>query len=125
MCGFYIMVGNCQIQDCQEILVTRDFKVYFPNIFSPHGGIQNNTFTIHSNDPNAIIEEMQVFDRWGNMVYSVKQRAMEGDAAGWDGTFNGEYVNPGVYVFKADLRFEDGSTDTISGQHHFNTLMPL
>jgi len=34
---------------------------------------------------------------------------------GWDGKHNGNFVNPGVYVYTAQVNFLDGKVLTYSG----------
>jgi len=49
---------------------------------------------------------MQIFDRWGNMLFESWDQEI-----GWDGyNENGKLLPMGVYVYKLDLFFEDGSS---------------
>ncbi len=34
---------------------------------------------------------------------------------GWDGIFNGNYVNQGVYVYFAEIEFANGTVETLKG----------
>jgi len=38
--------------------------------------------------------QLDIFDRWGNMVFSTKD-----ENQGWDGTVNGDFVPTGAYVY--------------------------
>ena len=58
---------------------------------------------------------MQVFDRWGELVFFV-ENVMPGDISkGWDGKINGVDANNGVYVFIVQAEFETGQYMTKSG----------
>ena len=53
---------------------------------------------------------MQVYNRWGELMYERKDfLPVFGDLGeGWDGRFRGDYVNPGVYIYVAEVTFLDG-----------------
>ena len=44
-------------------------------------------------------DHFQIFDRWGALLFTGKE---------WDGRYNGEMVNSGVYVYIARVWLEDG-----------------
>ncbi len=81
---------------------------YIPNIFSPNGDGDNDELFVRSN----YIDEMHflIYDRFGEKVYESRN-----PDEGWDGKYNGQPVQSGVYfyVFKADLI--DGSYVEDSG----------
>jgi len=66
--------------------------VFVPNMFTPNGDNFNDIFKPESN----FIDEMQliVYNRWGEEVYLT-----EDPAAGWDGTFQNEELEPDVYGY--------------------------
>ena len=77
----------------KAITACRDLVISVPNVFSPNGDGVNDELKVIS----SLVQEIQrfrIFDRWGSMMFET------GDIhEGWDGTFNGEMMNPGVYVF--------------------------
>ncbi len=79
-------------------------QFFIPNIFSPNGDNVNDAFTIQFNaDAEVISVEGDIFDRWGNHVFGSDQHPFS-----WDGNFNGEPMNPGVYVYKITLVYSNG-----------------
>jgi gliding motility-associated-like protein len=79
-------------------------QFFIPNIFSPNGDNINDAFTIQFNaDAEVISVEGDIFDRWGNHVFGSDQYPFT-----WDGTFDGEPMNPGVYVYKLTLVYSNG-----------------
>ena len=57
---------------------------------------------------------MSIFNRWGEELYRT-----EDVNQGWDGTYNGEVVSNGVYLYS--IRFittEDGAYQTVKGLIH-------
>ena len=54
---------------------------------------------------------MQIFDRWGNLVFESKDKGI-----GWDGyDKDGRLMPAGVYVFKLILRLADDQRETRLG----------
>ncbi|MBD3639029.1 MAG: CotH kinase family protein [Crocinitomicaceae bacterium] len=78
--------------------------VYVPNAFSPNTDGNNDLLELFMGwDVTAF--EFQLFDRWGNLVFST---STFGDF--WNGEYKGKKVNPGVYTYA--LRFESSETGT-------------
>ncbi len=65
-----------------------------PNIFTPNGDGINDTLL-----PDYAIT---IFDRNGNMLY-------QGET-GWDGTFNGQPANEGIYLYVVEVTDYNGNT---------------
>lgn len=80
--------------------------VYFPNAFIPDG-VLNTHFK--GQGIGVVEEELQVFDRWGTLIYSHKgtQRELL-SVQGWDGTYKGKPLHQGAYPFKAKVKFYTG-----------------
>ncbi|MBL4861539.1 MAG: gliding motility-associated C-terminal domain-containing protein [Crocinitomicaceae bacterium] len=64
---------------------------YAPNSFTPDGDEYNTLYQFVGD--NYIVEEVLIFNRWGELLYEEK-----GNFSGWDGTYNGEMCADGIYV---------------------------
>ena len=62
---------------------------------------------VYSNGAVESIEQLLVFDRWGELVCQVNDGLPNYPAYGWDGTFNGTALPMGTYYYLIDLK--DGS----------------
>ncbi len=93
-----------------DILVEERTSVYIPNVFSSNDDQQNDYFGVFSNVEIEIIT-LQVYNRWGALIFEQKDTPINNPMAGWDGTFKGNPVEPGVYVYKILLRQEDGTVE--------------
>lgn len=81
-----------------EVLVTVALpNLYVPNAFSPNGDGNNDTFAPVLNDGVAAIASFALYDRWGVQVFS-----MTDDIKSWDGFFQGEPAQQGIYVFSVE-----------------------
>lgn len=78
--------------------------VYAPNTFSPNDDKINEVFYAYATNISNF--KMQVFDRWGQLLFTTEQ--LEN---GWDGTFLGKKVTDDIYAWKASF------TDYKSKQH--------
>lgn len=83
-------------------------QVFVPNAFSPNGDGLNDIFEPVTSDINHV--KLQVFNRWGEMMYTG-----ENYYAKWDGTFKGEIVAEGVYVYYVEAIGLDGKLYTYNG----------
>lgn len=104
-------VNGC-IADAQlAIELERNRNVFVPNIFSPNDDDNNDFFAPFSGAGVKSINYMRIFDRWGELLFERKSIPVGDDPSkGWDGKFNGVYVQSGVYVYIIDVTFEDGNT---------------
>ncbi len=60
------------------------------------------------------IDQLKIFSRWGEMVY--QQENIPSDRKiGWNGTLNGQNLDPGVFVFIAKVTFIDGTEAVYKG----------
>ncbi len=81
--------------------------LYVPNTFTPNGDNINDIFYVFGWNLLAV-NSIRVFDRWGELIYA-GENLLPGDTnQGWDGTFNGQPVNDGVYAFMVEVQFETG-----------------
>ena len=94
---------NCESLDSVLIRVREERKVFVPNSFSPNGDNINDYFYVQG-DNQAVVEIMQIFDRWGNQVFEIKNVAVNDPLKGWNGKTGERYLNPGVYVYYIEIQ---------------------
>ena len=106
---------GCIAMDSILISVSSDRNVYIPNAFSPNGdGINDYVYPNSTIDVEEVVT-FKIFDRWGEELFSQEHFPTNDFHYGWDGSFKGEQMNPGVYVFFAIIRFKDGKELLYSG----------
>lgn len=111
-----ISANGCIATDSIRVTVNPVRKVYFPNAFSPNNDGINETFTIFGN-PNNVerVENLKIYDRWGNLLYQQDDFLPNQVQGGWDGTDGSRRVEAGVYTWIATLRFADDQTVVYRG----------
>ena len=108
--------GNgCVAEDRVRISVTKIRNVDVPTGFSPDGNGINDRLIVHGR-PGTTVEYFGVYDRWTNLLFEDSEYPVNDATRGWDGTHEGEPVTAGVYLYKLVIRYEDGSTETLSGE---------
>jgi len=86
-------------------------NVYVPNAFIPaNASGLNDHFNVYIGLGVEVVNFMHVYDRWGELLYQRENFIPNGDnlSEGWDGRYNGDFVNPGVYVYLVEVKFLDG-----------------
>jgi len=109
--------NECFINQIIEITVISSSNtegIFTPNIFSPNGDMINDYFNLYSSEEGITNISIQIFDRWGGMVYE-NQHYKIGVSQGWDGKLNGEYLNPNVYVYLIGVERITGNEEVIKG----------
>jgi gliding motility-associated-like protein len=102
---------NCRASDSIMVAAKPCCQVYFPTAFTPNNDGKNDRFRMltigKSKDSRTGAHEISVFkiqNRWGQTVYESAD-----ETRGWDGTFNGQPQDMGVYYFYVKYKCADGN----------------
>jgi gliding motility-associated-like protein len=107
---------GCEVTDVVFVKLDKRRKVYIPNTFSPNGDGINDIFTVFADqDQVAEIKSFAIYSRWGEVIHDLPNFQPNDPAYGWDGTFDGEIVNPGVFVYRVEVEFIDDVTEIYTG----------
>lgn len=107
----YAMKDNgCVDSLSKNVILRANSDIYVPNIFTPNGDGQNDEFI-----PNILAAyteyKLNVFNRWGGLVFSGTDPAY-----GWDGNNpTGQMAPPGVYIYEILISIADQSSKLIKG----------
>ena len=108
-------IDGCATSDSLFVTVNKIRDVFIPNAFTPNGDGLNDVFFINANKSVSSIKTFKVFNRWGALMYEGTDLAPNQAASGWDGIFQGELMNSGVYVWMAEIEYLDGEVLLMSG----------
>lgn len=109
--------AGCAASASLTIRVDRKLKVFVPNAFSPNNDGKNDFFIINAaGNQIEVINSLQVLDRWGNLMFQRNDFMPNDEQFAWDGTFRGQRVNSGVYIYFAEITLQDGSTVQRQGE---------
>jgi gliding motility-associated-like protein len=115
----YELIGvdenGCEDSDMVWVYVEKPRLVAVPTGFTPNGDSNNDNLLVHGRR-GTMVQYFQVFDRWGELVFENRDFEVNDPTAGWDGTFKGEQVASGVYVWQLLVTYEDGMEEAYSGE---------
>jgi len=97
-----------------EVDIVPAISFYIPNTFTPNGDGLNDTFGIAGEGVQDF--RMQIFNRWGQLIFESKNASDR-----WDGTFQGETVPMGTYVYKVSASSPTGMRQNKEG--NVNVIM--
>jgi len=103
--------AGCTLAVTTEVRVLIPQNSYLPQAFSPNGDGINDFLTIYGRTEGFVVERMEVFDRWGGLVYRAENFA-PGAA---EGSWNGANRETGVYAVVLEIRWPDGRPETVRG----------
>ncbi len=83
--------------------------LYIPTAFSPDGDGLNDQFSVEATNVKDF--EIKIYNRWGEQVYKSTKTNFQ-----WDGTYKGEQVQVGTYMYIATGRSIDGQFMKQSGK---------
>ena len=87
--------GGCSASTTLFVQVLQDFTV--PNTFTPNNDGINDKWVIPQL-PNFPVQWVQVFDRYGQLLYE-----SHGYSTPWDGTYKGKPLSAGTYYYIIEL----------------------
>lgn len=107
--------NGCTAQDLVTVAVREVTEVFVPNVFTPNGDGANDVFMIFAGDNVLEVKSFMIFDRWGNRILYDGPFQPNDPTHGWDGTFNGQAMDAGVYVFYAEVILKGGRSAIVKG----------
>ena len=103
----YGCTASAQVQVVVE--ECNDQILLFPNVFAPGTGNVNGEFKpVKGNDVQIFDYKLSIFDRWGNLLYSSTDYQ-----EAWNGRYSNDFINPGVYIYRATGRYSFGIQENI------------
>lgn len=105
--GTYLINAVIDCKTIPIILEVTDIKcdpnVFIPNAFSPNGDGYNDQLEIFIVVDLPITNyQFSVFNRWGAKVFSTTD-----SGSAWDGTFQGDIMDNGVYIWLLEYTIDD------------------
>jgi gliding motility-associated-like protein len=87
---------GCRNLDSVRIVVKNvictEPEIFIPNAFTPNNDNTNDILYVRGNTIRELL--LRIYDRWGEKVFETNI-----PGTGWDGTYNGKPVQPGVYDY--------------------------
>ena len=85
------------------ISIKEELIYYIPNSFTPDGDEYNQTFQpVFTSGFDPYDFSMTIYNRWGELIFETHDATI-----GWDGTYKGELVPAGAYVWTITIKIAD------------------
>ncbi|MEI6311728.1 MAG: gliding motility-associated C-terminal domain-containing protein [Bacteroidota bacterium] len=104
--------NSCVLVDSINVVVLQERAVFIPTAFSPNGDGKNETFDFQILGAESV--NVSIWNRWGEVVYTNTSQ-INGAGQGWDGTNAGQHVPLDTYVYQFEVKYYDGTKETLSG----------
>lgn len=116
-----IVTDSRGCMDTLDEFINVDFYggLYVPNALIPNSS--NNGINIFKPAGVGLKEyTLQIFDKWGNLLWESSKLEETSPAEGWDGTYEGEVVPLGAYVWQINAVFDDENETVWPGKVYEN-----
>lgn len=105
-------INGCSDTSMIKTIRTECFDIlgfYVPTAFAPDH-VNEEVRIFKPKGINILDYQIEVFDIWGNLLWESDKLDEEGSPTeAWDGTYNGKPLQQGAYVWRAFVKFRDGS----------------
>lgn len=109
-------IFGCKVSATVRIRVKATAQIYIPNVFSPNGDGRNDRFVLSAGQGVDRVLDMEIYDRFGNLVY-INENSIPGlSNESWDGTFDGQRLNSGIYLYFVNVQLSSGENVRLSGE---------
>ena len=104
--------GQCESDRVKLTVVVErccDDNIFIPSAFTPNGDGLNDNFQFTLQGDSKILS-VDIFNRWGQMVYHSNSNTA------WNGAFNGTTVDMGNYFYNISFTCKDGTIINKKGE---------
>ena len=112
---YVIDENGCVATDRIRLFVDKPKLAVVPTGFTPNNDGVNDRLLVHGR-PGTQVLLFQVFDRWGELVFSDGDFPVNAPTRGWNGEYRDQMLNSGVFVWALTVRHEDGTEEVLKGQ---------
>lgn len=95
---------GCSDTIYKPVIVNQEQLIFVPNAITPDGDLFNEVFKPYFTGIDIYDYHLTIYNRWGEIIFESYNLA-----TGWNGTYGGEIVKEGVYVWH--IVTADSATD--------------
>jgi gliding motility-associated-like protein len=101
--------------DSGYILVDVYTPLGIPSAFTPNGDGHNDIFYVLGGPTNSEVEDFEVFNRWGQIVFQTHNATPGDPSGGWNGYIHGQPAAVDTYVYQVVMRYANGTSQLFKG----------
>lgn len=100
---------NCSANTFQSVrIISVPGNLSIPNSFMP-ASAKNEIKTFMAKGRGIKEWNMSIFNKWGKLIWETSKLDDGAPVEGWDGTYKGQDQPQGIYYWKVDVKFINGS----------------
>lgn len=107
--------NGCRTVGRIAVSIDKRRPVFIPTAFSPNNDSYNDVLMIMGSQVVRNIKRFQIYDRWGELVFSQSNFMPDDPSFAWDGRHKGREALPGVYIYYVDVEYMDNTTEILEG----------
>lgn len=110
---YSVTAQNWQCRASDSITISKACYLDIPNGFNPGSGSDYDSYFLPRDllSKSVVTFEMEIYDRWGQQLFMSDKL----NGRGWDGTYKGQPMPFGVYVYIIRVSFANGVTENYNG----------
>ncbi|MEL7247073.1 MAG: T9SS type B sorting domain-containing protein [Bacteroidota bacterium] len=112
------VINDTLCTDSTTVLIAFDSDdlIYVPTAFSPNQDGVNDYFQLFPSCLVSAISKVEVYDRWGSLVFSNGPLDPADPREFWNGRINGKPALQSAYLWQAEVELVDGSVRKLNGE---------
>jgi large repetitive protein len=108
-------INGCVAEDKLFVRVKSIRRIFVANAITPNNDNINDVLFVQGGRGAERVNYFKVFDRWGELIFETADTPINDKKSGWNATYKGQAVDPGVYVWFAEVRYSDGQVEVLKG----------
>lgn len=106
---------NCIIKETTKLGSPCETVVYLPDIFTPNQDGINDGWGIFFPFSTLQLEDLTIFNRWGEIIFHKESQMINSGEILWDGTYKNE-MQIGIYTYQLLIQLPTGKSHTYRGR---------
>ena len=104
----FISIDGCIVEGSAKVTVKYEDVIDVPNSFTPNlDGINEEVFV---KGPGITSMNFRIYDRYGILMFETTDQE-----EGWDGTYQGQLLEPSAFLWTLDYTLINGESNTKTG----------
>lgn len=106
--------SNCTVEKSINLVGPCSELFYLPNSFTPNNDGINDGWAIFFPANGLDIEELTIYNRWGEVVFHSKPGIVQSEKILWNGIYNGGILN-GLFTYQMNVKLSSGQSHIYHG----------
>ena len=107
--------NGCEVERRIRINVELVVNIFIPNVITPDSDTYDSFFNIRTNKSVVALTELQIYNRWGELLFTDSHDGSLDSYFGWNGNYKGRQVPSDVYTYAAVFEIIDGTYEKRAG----------